>query len=185
MIYISVLASLLVPHTASAAQSASSQCLHSLAWQRWNYTKAHYNVTQSLRQSAPKENKWARPRTNKLCLASLESTKRLQRGESAHWNRLRLSRSGVKWQIRKQFRSAGRKIVLQAWKVVSCESSFHWNSISSSGDYGIWQINHQAHPDVTRRVAFSPELSTGWAWRASKHGTDFSPWVCAHHYGIA
>lgn len=179
----------LVPYTAVQANEvvrpASKQCLRKLAWQRWTYTKAHYNVIQSLRQLAPSNNKWNAPSSSRECLVSLYVSSKLQRGESAHWNRLSLSRAGIKWEIRKQFASAGRNVVRQAWQIVSCESGFKWNDVSPTGDYGIWQINAQAHPDVSRETAFSPALSTGWAWRASKHGTDFSSWVCAHIYGIA
>lgn len=168
----------------SEKATATTNCLHSLAWQRWNYTKAHVNVTQSIRQHEPTRVHWHHPTTQSGCKTAVFSAKRLRHLESAHWAHLRLQRQGVKWIIRRQFRLAGREAVLRAWQVVSCESSFHPFEKSSTGDVGVWQIN-QVH-DLPDSFTENPELSTGWAWRASSHGTNFSPtWTCATLRGIA
>ena len=163
---------------------ASKTCLDHLAWQRWSYTKAHIDVTQSIREIQPKQTVWRQPGSQRDCRLALRSARSLQRTEVEHWQRLRMQKQGVKWIIRRQFRLAGRSAVLKAWQVVSCESNFRPYARSSTGDVGIWQIN-QVH-GIPDSITTSPELSTGWAWRASSHGTNFSPtWVCAGHYGIA
>lgn len=162
----------------------TSSCKHSLAWQRWNYTKAHYDVIQSIRQGAPERNKWSHPTTQTQCRDARWQAKMLRIAETKHWSHLRLQRQGVKWIIRRQFRHAGRGAVLRAWQVASCESNFRPYVKSSTGDVGVWQIN-QVH-DLPDSFTESPELSTGWAWRASSHGSNFSPtWVCASHYHIS
>lgn len=158
-------------------------CLHDLKWQRETYQKAHYNVTQSIQEKAPAPTKFLHPYSNRQCLVSKTRLSDLRRGEQLHWSRLRLSRSGVKWIIRRQFQSQGREVVLKAWKVASCESGFRWYAYNGS-DSGVWQINF-VH-NVSKEIMFSPELSTAWAWRASDHGRNFSPtWTCATINGIA
>lgn len=171
--------------TAQAKQPPTKSCLKSLSWQREGYTKAHINVIQSIRQYQPANINWGHVRNDNVQCKHLVSTaRRLRLAEQSRWTRLRLQPKGIRWIIRRQFRSAGRNSVLSAWKVVSCESNYNYREWNGA-DLGIWQIELAAHPEVTREIALSPEQSTAWAWRASKHGTDFSPtWVCATYYGI-
>lgn len=182
LLLITTLATMLMPSVAHGSEL--STCKSQLAWQRMDYTKAHINVTQSLRGHAPKRTHWHRPTTTSQCHSAMATAKHMRRLERTHWRHLRLERPGVKWIIRRQFSKAGHWAVLLAWKVVSCESSFNPTRVSSTGDTGTWQINWVHH--LPERVMRSPELSTGWAWRASSHGTNFSPtWVCASRLGIA
>lgn len=182
LLLITTLLALLVPSVAHGSEL--STCKTHLAWQRWDYTKAHYNVTQSVRGVAPSRTHWHKPNNLAACHTAVRSAMVLRKAETNHWRHLRMQRAGVKWIIRRQFSKAGPEAVRLAWKVVSCESSFNPTRVSSTGDTGTWQINWVHH--VPQYVMRSPELSTGWAWRASSHGTDFSPtWVCAVRLGIA
>lgn len=176
----------ILPTTVGAKPTPIEQCRHDLAWQRWNYTKDHVNVIQSIRQQYNNKlhNRWASPRNLDGCRHMAERARSLRLAEHAHWKRLRLQPAGVKWIIRRTFIRAGHDSVLLAWKIVSCESNFNVNEYNGA-DLGIWQIELSAHPEITWRIATSPELSTAWAWRASDHGRNFSPtWVCATYYGI-
>lgn len=174
----------ILPLSVQAKDTPTTHCLSSLSWQRDGYTKAHVNVTQSIQQRQPLSTNWSNPRTQRQCRSAVESARGLRVKEQNHWSILRLHKKGIKWIIRKQFASAGRRIVLAAWQVVSCESSFHPFEVSSTDDTGTWQINWVHHEPL--RVMDSPELSTAWAWRASDHGKHFSPtWRCAVIYHIA
>ena len=65
------------------------------------------------------------------------------------------------------------------------------HAISPTGDYGLWQINLAAHPDVTQACAFDPYCAAQAAYRISQGGTDWTPWVTfntgafAHFLSIA
>jgi hypothetical protein len=175
----------IVTTTVEAQQTTrpTKGCLHNLAWQRWGYTKAHTNVIQSIRETQPDHVQWTHVASQHGCMVGIKRAKKLRLAEDSRWSKLRLQRSGVRWIIRRQFHSAGMDVVRTAFKVVSCESSFHWNAYNGA-DSGIWQINYVHH--LPKYIMFSPELSTGWAWRASDHGRNFSPtWVCATRLGIA
>lgn len=178
-----LLALLIAPQLSQAKDPPAPGCIKALKWNRWNYTKAHINVTQALRRHNPKPVRWIDGNSSqRICKHRLRKAKALRLAEQQAWSKLRLQPEGVKWTIRKQFQSCGDKCVRDAWQIVSCESNFKPRAYNGA-DSGIWQIN-QIH-NVPKYVMFNPELSTGWAWRASKHGTDFTPWVCAHRYGIA
>lgn len=177
LIMAAVFATLFVP----SISQAKTGCMQSLKWQRTEYTKAHVNITQSIQQRSPASVHWNIP-NKRNCSELVASAKALALAEQAHWNKLRLRPEGVKWIIRRQFQLAGREAVLRAWQVASCESNFRWNAYNGA-DSGVWQLNY-VH-NIPKHIMFSPELSTGWAWRASDHGRNFSPtWVCASHYGI-
>jgi hypothetical protein len=166
------------------AKTEMTTCKTHLSWQRWDYTKAHYNVTQSLTGKAPVATKWSKPLTVASCESALKNVRVLRSREHHHWAILRLHRLGIRWIIRRQFSKAGDWAVAAAWKVASCESSYQPFRVSSTSDTGVWQINWVHH--VPYAVMTSPEASTAWAWRASDHGTNFSPtWVCASNLGIA
>lgn len=182
-IFLAVLFSLSTTAGAKSHEPVTKTCLHNLAWQRWSYTKAHVNNTQSIQQRVPDVVHWNSPNSQLQCHGMVSRARSLRLAEQSRWSRLRLQKAGVKWIIRKQFQRAGHDIVLHAWKVVSCESNFRPNAKSSTGDLGTWQINQVHNLSDAQRT--SPEYSTGWAWRASEHGTNFSPtWVCASHYNI-
>lgn len=175
---------LLVPQAIQARQlptknaAPTPECLNALKWQRWNYTKAHINVIQSLKQYNPKPVAWSNANSSeRICRTRLASAKKLRLAEVGAWHKLRLQPSGVKWIIRHQFWKSGRDIVRNALRVASCESNFLPNAYNGA-DTGVWQINYVHH--VPDHIMRSPELSTAWAWRASDGGRNFSPtWVCA------
>jgi len=48
-----------------------------------------------------------------------------------------------------------------------------------SVDRGLWQINSYWHPEVTAAATFDPRQAAAAAFRISKGGTDWSPWVTA------
>ena len=77
----------------------------------------------------------------------------------------------------------GDKSVM-AMAIVECESKFNPNALfcgndNGSCDRGLWQINDYWHPNVSNAEAYNWELATDYAWKISKYGTDFSPWVCS------
>jgi hypothetical protein len=74
-----------------------------------------------------------------------------------------------------------------ALAIVDCESKFNPNALfcgndNGSCDRGLWQFSDYWHPEVSDAEAFNWELATDHAWRVSKQGTDFSPWVCYNRY---
>lgn len=60
---------------------------------------------------------------------------------------------------------------------ISCESAFAWNATSTTDDYGIAQINLNAHPEVSKEEALDPYWSLNWAANAWKDGNE-RWWVC-------
>ncbi len=171
------------PISQAKSTPPTSSCLHALKWQRWNYTKAHLNVTQSLKLHNPKRIHWTVPIKQSQCRLANSRVKALRLAENAHWNKLRLQPAGVKWIIRRAFWKFGKHVVHDALHVASCESNF-LPSAFNGADTGVWQINWIHH--VANYIMRSPELSTGWAYRAYiDGGYRFSPtWVCATIKGI-
>ena len=45
-----------------------------------------------------------------------------------------------------------------------------------SRDRGLWQINDQAHPDVSEACAFDPQRAAAAMYRMSTRGTNWTPW---------
>lgn len=174
-----------VPSVQAKEESPTPTCIDHLKWQRWQYTSAHVNVQQALHEKEPVQTKWTKPKTQTKCRDAKWQAKMLRIAEQKHWDKLYYSKQGVKWIIRKRFRSQGRQVVLNAWQVVSCESGFYYLSWNGR-DAGPWQIELSAHHEVSWKMATDPQTSTDWAWRASSHGHNFSPtWVCAQLKGIA
>lgn len=173
----------IIPTTAQASEPPTPACKQALKWNRWNYTKAHINVQQSIRNRNPKPTQWSIAPSQHGCLGQLHKAKALRVAENARWNKLRLQPSGVKWIIRRAFWRFGSNVVRDALHVASCESNFRPNAYNGA-DTGVWQINYVHH--VPDHVMRSPELSTGWAYRAYLDGgRRFSPtWVCATIKGI-
>lgn len=60
---------------------------------------------------------------------------------------------------------------------ISCESSWIWNATSTTNDFGVVQINKDAHPDVSLSQMLDPYWSISWAAQAWKDG-HASWWVC-------
>ena len=50
-----------------------------------------------------------------------------------------------------------------------------------STDRGLFQINDRAHPDVTTAEADNPITAAREAYRISRHGTNWRPWVTFQH----
>ena len=70
-----------------------------------------------------------------------------------------------------------------ALRVAWCES--HWQRKSWSGaDSGVFQINYSAHHHSGESVsAFRAKFenrrtNVAFAWRLSRHGTNWNPWTC-------
>lgn len=174
----------IAPQVSNASEPPTPACKQSLKWNRWTYTKAHINVTQSLKQHNPKSVAWLDGNHSQhICSARVASAKSLRLAEVKAWNKLRLQPSGVKWIIRRAFWRYGSNVVDDALHVASCESNFRPNAYNGA-DTGAWQINYVHH--VPDHIMRSPELSTGWAVRAwLDGGKRFSPtWVCATIKGI-
>lgn len=177
-------ATLITPQVSNASEPPTPACKQALKWNRWNYTKAHINVTQSIKQHNPKPVRWLPGiSSQRICANRLATSKVLRLAEVRAWNKLRLQPPGVKWIIRRAFWRYGSSVVDDALHVVSCESNFR-PSAYNGADTGAWQINYIHH--VPDHVMRSPELSTGWAVRAYlAGGRRFSPtWVCATNKGI-
>jgi len=64
--------------------------------------------------------------------------------------------------------------------VAMAESSGDHNAISSSGDYGLWQINAAAHPQYNRGQLLEPHYNAMAAVAISENGTNWRPWCTAY-----
>lgn len=61
--------------------------------------------------------------------------------------------------------------------IALAESGGQPGAVSSTGDYGLWQINHQAHPGYSTSRLLSDSTYNAAAMAAiSKGGTDWSAW---------
>lgn len=61
--------------------------------------------------------------------------------------------------------------------VAMAESGGSSSIVSGTGDYGLWQINHRAHPNYdTGRLLSSPAYNAAAAYSISSGGADWSPW---------
>ena len=91
-----------------------------------------------------------------------------------------------------------RKAV-EAVRISECESRFHPRTVftsSRTGDhsFGLMQINMRGALGPARRAYYGlsadeqlldPVKNLRVAWRMSKGGTEWGPWSCARHIGIA
>lgn len=85
--------------------------------------------------------------------------------------------AGLQRLVAARFSPAGTVAVRRAFCIVGRESSWNPRAVSSTGDYGLFQINYSAHHssyDWSRIL--QPAYNTAVAWRLSNRGTDFSPW---------
>jgi hypothetical protein len=77
----------------------------------------------------------------------------------------------------------GFKDPVYAAKVSWCESAGGKRDAHSGLDalccWGLWQINCNVHP-LTPEQACDPIISTNYAYKLSKGGTDWGPWDCAN-----
>jgi hypothetical protein len=70
-----------------------------------------------------------------------------------------------------------------ALAIIRAESGRNPDAVNTVGneppsrDRGLWQINDHWHPEVTDECAFDPACSTAYAYKLSRGGTDFQPWV--------
>ena len=62
--------------------------------------------------------------------------------------------------------------------LAQCESSMRPDVISSTGDYGIFQINIRWNPEVTAECALDVACSTLWTLDQIKNGNSWK-WVCS------
>ena len=70
-----------------------------------------------------------------------------------------------------------RKATRQMLKVIQCESGWDTTVVSSTGDYGISQLNLSAHPEITKEEAFDPHFSLDWLAHEWSLGHQ-NLWVC-------
>lgn len=62
--------------------------------------------------------------------------------------------------------------------VAMAESRGRTSAVSSTGDYGLWQINHRWHPTYdTARLLSDPAYNASAMAAISKGGTDWQPWT--------
>lgn len=62
--------------------------------------------------------------------------------------------------------------------IALAESAGRPGAVSSTGDYGLWQINHRAHPNYdTGRLLAEPAYNARAMAEISSGGTNWAPWV--------
>ena len=61
--------------------------------------------------------------------------------------------------------------------IAFCESSFRTNVIGDITSRGLYQINKNAHPEVSDERAFSVIESTKWAIEVIKQGKQYKEWA--------
>lgn len=98
-------------------------------------------------------------------------------------NSARASSSSPRQTIRQVF---GARAPL-ALRVARCESRLRARAVSSTHDVGIFQVNYSAHHRsgesfaAFKRRMFDVGTNVRFAYRLSRHGTDFSPWRWSAH----
>lgn len=70
-----------------------------------------------------------------------------------------------------------KRETIRMLKTIECESGWSATSTSPTGDYGISQINKEAHPEITKEQMFDPVWSLDWTARHFSLGHQ-SMWVC-------
>lgn len=72
-----------------------------------------------------------------------------------------------------------RSVLITAVAVALAESRGKTDAVSVTGDYGLWQINKAAHPDLINGVKDwkDPAINAGMAYSVySRAGGSFTPW---------
>ncbi len=65
--------------------------------------------------------------------------------------------------------------LIVAIAVAGAESNYNATSVSPTGDYGLWQINKAAHPQMMTNV-FDPNQNARYAYQISAAGTNWGAW---------
>lgn len=61
--------------------------------------------------------------------------------------------------------------------IALAESTGNASEVSSTGDYGLWQINVKAHPQYDKTKLLGPVYNAAAMAAISKNGTDWSQWT--------
>lgn len=169
-----------------ASSIAKSKDQRVTVWQE--STMMHYR-TMTARANGWTSPRWPRSRCAVRCPHMIRELRAQRRSAEHAWNQIRYGTDpmAVRKIIRFWFSRGGHWVLASAMTVANCENGFvASNGPSPTGDWGAWQIHLAAHPDVSEAEADDPWFATMWSWRASNHGTDFSPtWTCATINGIA